>query len=66
MSLKNEFELANTRVKLARLEKRYEELRNDVNEDKRVRELSMRSLKGTINQFKEEIAWFEAHHAVQR
>jgi len=56
MSLSNDVELANTRAKLLRLEQRYEELRNDTNEDERVRELTMRSLKGTINQFKEEIA----------
>jgi hypothetical protein len=30
-----------------------------------VRELTMRSLKGTINQFKEEIARYEAHHTVR-
>jgi predicted component of type VI protein secretion system len=59
MSLKNDVELANTRAKLHRLEKRYEELRNDTSEDAHVRELTMRSLKGTINQFKEEIARYE-------
>jgi len=66
MSLKNDIELANTHAKLARLERRYEELRNDTREDERVRELTMRSLKGTINQFKEEIARYEAHQAVRQ
>lgn len=66
MSLKNDIELANTRTKLSRLEKRYEELRNDNSEDPHVRELTMRSLKATINQFKEEIARYESHHAVRR
>ena len=66
MSLANDIELANTRTKLARLEKRYEELRNDTSEDKHVRELTMRSLKETINQFREEIARYEARHAVRR
>ena len=66
MSLKNDIELANTRTKLARLEARYEELRNDTSEDDHVRELTMRSLKGTINQFKEEIARYEAHQPVRR
>ena len=61
MNLKNDLELANTRAKLLRLELRYEELRNDAGEDEHVRELTMRSLKGTINQFKEEIARYEAH-----
>lgn len=60
MSLKNDIELANTCAKLLRLERRYEELRNDASEDEHVRELTMRSLKGTINQFKEEIARYNA------
>ncbi len=65
VSLKNDIELANTRAKLRRLEDRYEELRNDVGEDEHVRELTLRSLRATINQFKEEIARYEAHHAVR-
>ena len=66
MSLNNDTELANTRIKLQRLERRYEELRNDTREDEHVRELTMRSLKGTINQFKEEIARYEAHQHARR
>jgi hypothetical protein len=66
MSLKNDIELANTRTKLARLEKRYEALRNETREDQQVRDLTMRSLKATINQFKEEIARYEASRAVHR
>jgi hypothetical protein len=66
MSLKNDTELANTRTKLSRLEKRYEELCNDSTEDEHVRELTMRSLKGTINQFKEEIARYEARQPARR
>ncbi len=66
MSLKNDTELANTRVKLHRLETRYEALRNDTLEDEHVRELTMRSLKATINQFKEEIARYQAHQPGRR
>lgn len=66
MSLNSEIELANTRVKLTRLEARYEALRNDTVTDQRLRELSMISLKRLINQFKEEIARYEAHQAVSR
>jgi hypothetical protein len=66
MRLKNHAELANTREKLARLQKRYNELHSDSTEDDRVRELALRSLKATINQFKEEIAFYESHHAVRR
>jgi hypothetical protein len=65
MDLKSDLEVVNTRHKLARLEARYEMLRNDPNEDARVRELTMISLKRMINQFKEEIARYEAHHTVQ-
>ena len=61
MTLTTEQQAANTRIKLARLEARYEELRKDTAGNQRVRELSMRSLKQLINQFKEEIARFEAH-----
>ena len=66
MELRSERELANTRAKLHRLEMRYEERRNDTGEDEHVRELTMRSLKGTINQFKEEIARYEAHQPSSR
>ena len=66
MNLKNDIELANTRAKLHRLEMRYEELRNDTCEDEHVRELTMRSLKGTINQFKEEIARSQAGQPARR
>ena len=61
MSLNSEREVANTRMKLARLEARYDTLRSDVEGDQRVRDLSMISLKRLINQFKEEIARYEAH-----
>jgi hypothetical protein len=61
MTLINDQQVANTRVKLARLEARYEALRNETDTNQRVRELSMRSLKRLINQFKEEIARYEAH-----
>jgi len=54
--LKYDIELANTRAKLARLEARYEALRNDTAEDGHVRELTLQSLKKYINQFKEELA----------
>ncbi len=61
MSLKNDTELANTRNKLQRLELRY-----DTSEDAHVRDLTMRSLKATVNQFKEEIARYEAHQHAGR
>ena len=66
MSLRNERELANTHTKLARLEARYEALSCETGGDEELREMTMESLKRTINQFKEEIARYEAHHAVKR
>jgi hypothetical protein len=62
MDLNSELELANTRRKLARLELRYEALRSDTNGNTRLRQLTMHSLKRLINQFKEEIARYEACH----
>ena len=66
MNLANDVELANTRAKLAELEARYEELRNETAEDEHIRQVTMRSLKRYINQFKEEIARYEAHQAVRQ
>ncbi len=64
MRLQSEREVMNTRAKLRLLEESYEELRNEAGDDERLRTVSMESLKRLINQFKEEIAWFEAHHHV--
>ena len=66
MELRNDRELANTREKLRMLEESYDETRKDTSEEAYVREASLRSLKRLINQLKEEIARYEAHHAVQR
>jgi hypothetical protein len=49
MALTSEQQVANTRVKLARLETRYEALRSETNGNPRVRELSMRSLKRLVS-----------------
>jgi hypothetical protein len=65
MDLKNDFQLANTRIKLAELEARYESLRRDAAEDPNVREATLHSLKKYINQFKEEIARYESRRAVR-
>lgn len=65
MELKTDDELANTRATLARLEKLYDEVVADPSEEPDIRDLTLRSLKGTINQFKEEIARFEARHSAQ-
>lgn len=61
MTLRNDRELANTRRKLRLLEEGYEEARAETDEDEHLRELELESLKRLINQFKEEIARYEAH-----
>ena len=66
MELKNDIELANTRKKLQMLEEAYQEDMNDTTEDNLVRELTLRSLKRLINQLKEEIIRYEAHHQPAR
>lgn len=50
----------NTRTKLRELEQLYTKTERAAGTDEHVRELTLRSLKKRINQFKEEIARFEA------
>ena len=59
MNLQSQRELDTTREKLQLLEQRYETIRRQPPEDDHVQELTLRSLKGLINQLKEEIARFE-------
>jgi uncharacterized small protein (DUF1192 family) len=60
MSLENRRQLENTRLKLHELEQLYTKTRQGPAASEHVRELTLRSLKKRINQFKEEIARFEA------
>lgn len=60
MNLQSQRELEATRNKLLLLEERYEANKGEQGGDQHVREISMRSLKGLINQLKEEIARFES------
>ncbi|MBI4579855.1 MAG: hypothetical protein HY718_09145 [Planctomycetes bacterium] len=66
MDLRNEREVANTRTKLARLEARYAAHEQETGGDEELREITMESLTRLINQLKEEIARYEARHAVRR
>ena len=59
MSIENRRQCENTRAKLQDLERLYEKKRQEAG-DQYIRELTLRSLKKRINQFKEEIARFEA------
>lgn len=61
MSIKNRDQLSVTREKLAWLEKEYEAAKLRQTENPAVREWTLRSLKQTINQLREEIVRFESH-----
>jgi uncharacterized small protein (DUF1192 family) len=60
MSIENRQQSQNTRAKLEELERLYATTRDRPASSEHVRELTLRSLKKRINQFKEEIARFEA------
>ncbi len=60
MRLKNRVQLENTRMKLQELEQVYSKTQESTATNEHVRELTLSSLKKRINQFKEEIARFEA------
>lgn len=60
MSIENRRQLDNTRMKLQELEQQYAKTAQAPAADEHVRELTLRSLKKRISQFKEEIARFEA------
>ncbi|HEY3243139.1 MAG TPA: hypothetical protein VGM03_07285 [Phycisphaerae bacterium] len=66
MSLKNNFELANTREKLRELEERYEARRKERPPNAHVHELTLQSLKRLIDQLREEIACYEASQPARR
>ena len=60
MTLANDTELVNTRIKLRELQDRYDALLADASEDQRVRRLTMMSLKRLINELTEEITRYES------
>jgi hypothetical protein len=65
--LQDDRQLANTRAKLRLLENSYEEARREIGgDDEDLREAELESLKRLINQFKEEIARYEAHQSARR
>ena len=59
MTIENRHQLENTQMKLRELEQLYEKTRQEPATSAHVRELTLRSLKKRINQFKEEITRFE-------
>jgi hypothetical protein len=62
MDLRNERELINTRHKLGQLQALYDAAERETEGDQELREIEQESLQRFINQLKEEIARFEAHH----
>ena len=60
MTIDNRHQLDNTRLKLQEMEKLYLETKQGPATSEHVRELTLRSLRKRINQFKEEVTRFEA------
>ncbi len=60
MTIENRRQLENTRMKLQELEELYVKTQQGPATSEHVRELTLRSLKKRMNQFKEEITRFEA------
>jgi len=65
MNLQSKRELDVTREKLRLLEQRYHVIQREPADDNHVQELTLRSLKGLINQLKEEITRFEGRATSQ-
>ena len=61
MTIENEQQLENTRKKLRLVEGRYERKRREPTDDQGVREVTLASLKKTINQLKEEMIRYQCH-----
>jgi hypothetical protein len=61
MTPDNDRRLEVTREKLRLLEQTFDEVKSDTSGTAHARELTLRSLKGLINQLKEEILRHEAH-----
>jgi hypothetical protein len=59
MSIENRRQLENTRIKLQELEALFAKTQQSPAASEHVRELTLRSLRKRINQFKEEITRFE-------
>jgi hypothetical protein len=60
MNIENRHQLENTRLKLGELEQLYAKKQQEPAVSEHIRELTLRSLKKRINQFKEEITRFES------
>jgi hypothetical protein len=65
MSIENERQLENTRRKLKLLEENYERKRRQPTDNEAVREVTLESLRKTINQLKEEIIRYECKRGLR-
>jgi hypothetical protein len=59
-NIENETQLENTRVKLRELESHFAQTFSRPADNEQIREMTLRSLKKRINQFKEEITRYES------
>ena len=66
MTLTNDTQARHTREKLCELEARYETRLQETPADSRVHELTLQSLKRTINQLREELTRYEHAQATRR
>jgi hypothetical protein len=66
MSIENEQQLENTRQKLRLVEERCKRKRREPTDDEGVREVTLASLKKTINQLKEEMIRYQCHASLRQ
>jgi hypothetical protein len=62
VSFRNDQERLNTQMKLSRLAERHAALSSATGGDEELREMTIESLKRTVNQSREEIALYDAQH----
>jgi hypothetical protein len=64
MTIQTKQQLLNTKEKLRQLEEHYQRRKDEPTDNDYARQVSLRSLRRLMNQLKEEIIRFEAHHKV--
>jgi hypothetical protein len=64
MTIETKQQLLNSKEKLRQLEEHYQRRKDEPTDNDYARQVSLRSLRRLMNQLKEEIIRFEAHHKV--
>jgi hypothetical protein len=64
MTIQTKQQLLNSKEKLRQLEEHYQRRKDEPTDNDYARQVSLRSLRRLMNQLKEEIIRFEAHHKV--